>query len=338
MTRRILAASKTFVWICAASLAAVMASERVYWYWSGIDADSLSVLAIFYATATATAFWVLSRVPGTGLKLAILGGVAYALVVEGIVTPVMYEDGPLPVLFLMFVGWHGLLAFAGFVYLLRRWALLGRARTIAVMASLTGIWWGVWALSSAVTDREAAEEFVLEGGSAEILTPGSFAVYAGWVGVVLVAAHLVMDRAWPPIGWKPSRAGRISIALAAVALAALLVLPVVPWAPLKLAVLAWATRLALRRVAASDGTPTVIDELAGRVRARHLLPVLMLPVSASAVYAAMWPAREHDSLSVVYWSMVGLQVVAGVGGLVWAVTRQPGGREATAPYTTRPSH
>lgn len=319
--QRFSASLKTLTWICSCALAAVMASERLYWYWSGIDADSLSVLTAFYAVGTATAFWMLSRVPGGGARRAVFGGAMFALIVEGIITPVVYEDGPLPILFLMFLGWHGLLAFVGFIYTIRRWALLERSRVMAIAAMSTGACWGVWAVSSAVTDRETAAEFALDGASARVLAPGEFAVYAAWVGVVLVGAHLVMDRTWPRIGWRPSRFGVFATVAVVVGFGLLMVVPVVPWAPLKLAVLAWMIQRLFRRSAASTGQPTVIDELAGRIRARSLLPVLLLPIAASMTYAGLWALRDASSLAIVFWSLVGLQVAAGLAAASWVIYR-----------------
>ncbi len=321
MSQRFFAALKTLTWIFSVALAAVMASERLYWYWSGIDATTVTELAAFYSVAAASALWALSRFPGAGVGRATLGGAVFALVVEGVITSVVYEDGPLPVLFVMFVGWHGVLAFLGFVYLARRWALRGRIGVLAAAAGLTGVGWGVWALSSAVTDRETAEAAALDGGSADVLTPGAFALYAAWVGIVLIGAHLVMDRTWPKVGWAPSRTGRIATGLIAAALGAMLVVPFVPWAPLKFVALAWAIRWTMRRTADASGSPTVIDELVGRVRLRNLLPIMLMPATASVAYAGMWQIRDHEAHDAVYWSLIGAQVLAGIFGLAWASSR-----------------
>lgn len=308
--------------MCALSLAAVVASERIYWYWAGIDADSLSVLTVYYAVAIAVAVTALVHAPGTGRRRVVLGGAVFALVVEGIITPVIYEDGPLPVLFLMFVGWHGVLGFVGVVWLLRRWALDGRSLRIAFGASVVGVGWGVWALASAVTDRVTAEEFAAEGaGSSDVLVPIDFASYAAWVGVALIAAHMAADRLWPASGWLPSRSGKVSTFVAAGALAALHVVPAVPWAPIKLGAIGFVLWRLLARTSEPAAGHTVIDALGGRIRYRHLLPIVLLPATAALTYAALWPLRDGDLMTGLYVGIIGIQVLAGIVALVWATRR-----------------
>ena len=48
------------------------------------------------------------------LHHVILGGAIFAFLVEGVMIPIIYADGPLPVFAALFVGWHGLLAVVGF--------------------------------------------------------------------------------------------------------------------------------------------------------------------------------------------------------------------------------
>ncbi|MFK8025094.1 MAG: hypothetical protein AB8G26_14130 [Ilumatobacter sp.] len=319
---RITGSIRTLVWTVAVALAAVVASERVYWYWGGIDVEQLGVLASFYGVAVIVAMAALAASPGSGPRRAVLGGAVFALVVEGIITPVIYEDGPLPLLYLMFVGWHGLLAFVGFVYAIRRWALERRSLRLAAGAAVTGIGWGLWALASAVPDRETAEEIAADGGgSADVLDPSSFGVYAAWTGLALLVAHVVADRFWPRVGWRLSKSGRVAAALAVVWLTATLVVPAVPWAPIKLLALALVLRSLLRRTASPAGSDTVIDELAGRCHLPSLLGLALLPVTAAGTYAVLWPLRESTAFEAVFWSLIGAQVFIGVGALIWAVRR-----------------
>lgn len=318
---RLVASWRTLGWLCTAALAAVIASERMYWYWAGIDIESLGVLSVYYAVAIAVAFTVLASSPGTGPRRAVLGGAVFALVAEGIITPVVYEDGPLPLLFLMFVGWHGVVAFVGLVYLVRRWALDGRWRRLAAASVTVGVGWGVWALSSAVSDGETGAEFVAEGGSAALLSPREFAIYASWTGLALVLAHVALDRLWPAPGWRPSRIGIASTAAASVLLLALHVVPSVPWAPVKLVAIGGVLALLLRRTASSPGRPTLIDELAGSARLRLLAPLALLPMAAAGTYAVLWSQRESTVMEPIFFAAIAAQVVVGVVALSVAARR-----------------
>lgn len=317
MLERSVSGARSLIWLLAAAVAACMASERLYWYWGGIDPDSVAVLGAFYAVAVAVAFGVLATVRSSGWRTVVVGGAFFALVVEGIITPVMYEDGPLPVLFLMFVGWHGVLAFGVFIVLFRRLALDRRRFALAMWSVAVGAGWGVWALASSVTDRETAEEIALDGGSSDVLAPAAFLEYGLWVAFTLVLAHVAMDRCWPAAGWRMSRTGAVAIALATNFLALALVVPAVVWAPLKLAAIAWVLWKVARRhdTAAS---PTVVDALAGRIRIRDLAPLVIMPLTAAAGYAALWPLRDHGSMEVAYWTAIGLQVLVGVVALARA--------------------
>lgn len=199
----------------------------------------------------------------------------------------------------------------------------GSAARLLLAAGTVGLLWGVWALSSAVTDRETAELAVEHGGSAEVLDPAAFAAYAAWVGVLLVAAHLLLGWLWPERGWRPSRTGLITIGVVCAALGSVMVLPVVPWAPLKLAVLGsgswWLLRS--RREAFDPAGPTVLDQLGGRTRLGDLVPVAALPVVAAGTYALLWPLRDADAMSTVFWGLVVVQVSVGAVALAWAAFR-----------------
>lgn len=320
-TRSFSRAARTTAWCLLVALIAALASERVYWYWAGISVASMTELAVFYGVASAAALFVMALIPVRTMKQMVLIGALFGLIVEGVLTPVTYEDGPLPVLFLMFVGWHGLLAFLGFFFFVRRWALDGRRGRLSWASAAAGVWWGVWALSSAVVDRETAEQAALDGGSSEVLVPFDFAVYAAQVGVVLLVAHLVLGRLWPDRGWRPSRRSIIGMTVLTSAVAALLVVIAVPWAPLKFAALSGFLWWAIRRpsIVGDSDVDGVLDRLAGRVTVARLWPVLALPTFASITYAAMWQFRSSSAMDAVFWTMIAVQAIAGAGAVGWAL-------------------
>ncbi len=311
-----LASIAAFVYLT--SVISVMASERVYWYWAGLNVDSVFVMSAFYVVPTASALWALAHIRARQIHQVILGGAIFAFITEGILTPVIYADGPLPFLASLFVGWHGMLAFVGFWYLTHLWLVARRTRLLAVASALFGSLWGVWAFVASFTDPPDLTE-----GVGRILAPDEFALYVIGVGAVLAASHWLISFVWPK-GWKPTRASTWSVAFVAIVYFAVGVVPAVPWAPIKLSLLIGGTLWLLRRTAENeqDGQPTIFDRLAGSVRLRDVVAILPMPLAAAAIYGTIWAIDPGESASViVYWVFVAGQVLGGAIAYVWSARR-----------------
>jgi hypothetical protein len=318
MRRFISVAAFTFL----TSTILVMASERAYWYWTGISVDSVLFISVFYLLPAMAGLWTLALTPARRLHQVLLAGAMFAIVVEGVLTPVIYLDGPLPVMAFMFVGWHGLVAFGGFWYLARRLLVEGRRLVLALVSAAFGSFWGVWALAAAIGDP-ADEEGILDGLDPTVLDPVGFARYAFAVGAVLAIAHWLLGFVWPR-GWRPSPRSTRLVWFACGAYMSVAVVPVLFWAPLKLAVMIggtwWLLRRSRRGVATAE--PTVLDSLSGSVSPLSVLPVLTMPAVAALTYWAGWglPLSE-GGLAGIYGALVGLQVIAGGAAFVWAARR-----------------
>ncbi|MFQ5557528.1 MAG: hypothetical protein ACE5GB_08500 [Acidimicrobiales bacterium] len=319
------AAIAAFVYLT--STIVVMASERAYWYWAGIDLESILLIGVFYLIPTMAGLWALALAPARRTHQVVLAAAVFAIVVEGVLTPIIYLDGPLPVMAFMFMGWHGLVAFVGFWYLARRWLVGRRHRMAAIVSVGFGAFWGAWALSASVADPD--EAVLAAGIETGRLDPTGFARYAFAVGATLAVAHWLIGLVWPE-EWTPSRRSTRMVWFLAAAYMSVAVIPVVFWAPAKLALLVGGTWWLLRRGApdgegagaAGAGEPTIIEQLAGRVRLRSVAPILLMPAAASLVYAAGWELAPSDgALTVVYGGLVGLQIVAGAAAYGWAARR-----------------
>ena len=300
--------------IALTALIVVVGSERIYWYGAGFGWSSVLELAAFYTLPAAAGLWAMALTPARRLHQVILAGAAYAFVAEGVLTPVIYSDGPLPVTAAMFVGWHGMLAFVVLWYAFRRWIVEDRVRTVAIAATATGALWGLWAMAGAVGDVEASAGVLLD--------PTTFATYAGGVGAVLAVSHLGIGWVWPT-GWRPSRGAGVVLGIALLVYFAVTVLPAVAWAPAKLAALLSGTGWLLRRSRVSDepDEPTVLDALSGRSGTRSVAALVMLPVTASIVYGTVWALRATAVPTILFWAMVAAQVAVGAAGFTWAARR-----------------
>ncbi len=309
--------SKGFAFVFLSSLLMVTASERVYWYVHGASFESILVVAAFYMIPALAGLWALGSGPSSRLHQVILAGAIFGFVVEGVLTTVVYEDGALPVMAALFVGWHGLLSVVAFWYLARRWLLERKRRALAVGSAAVGLLWGFWSIVYVLP--EASEDFE-EGFS--IMGPGEFAVYALVVGAAFAVAHYLIGHVWPE-RFQPGKWGSRGIVLLMVAYASLAVIPAVPWAPVKFAVLVGGSLWLLRRSReATHDEPTAIAALQGHVRLRDVVLLLIMPVVAALTYTAVWSWELSETAVQDIFEMVSaLTVLAGFVAYGWAWRR-----------------
>jgi hypothetical protein len=99
------------------------------------------------------------------------------------------------------------------------------------------------------------------------------------------------------------------------------VLPAIFWAPLKLVILIGGTWKLLRRpdLQSVERRPTILDQLAGRVRLRDVAALLAMAATAALAYTATWQFREHDALlTTLYVGLVVTQIIGGATAFIWA--------------------
>jgi len=315
MTRSQIAA-RIAAFVALSAVIVTMASERVYWYWAGLGVGSILEISVFYMIPMAGALWALAHAKATHVHQVVLAGAFFAFLVEGVLTPIIYLDGALPIMAAIFVGWHGIVAFVGFWYLTRRWLLERRTRLTAIASATFGAFWGIWAIVSAAGDATDIE------GGATVLAPSQFAVYAIGVGATLAAAHWLIGFVWPT-SWRPGKTSTIIVGLVNAAYMAVAVVLLVPWAPANLALLLGGTYwLMTRGHEASHDEPRILDTLAGRVRARDAAVLLLMPLAAAATYAAIWATGVSSAISgTLYWVFVVAQVLGGSAAYIWAARR-----------------
>ena len=315
--------ARLFAFLYLSAMLMVVASERIYWYWSGVTVDSILGLTLVYSLPAAAGLWALAINGARRLSDVVLAGAVFAFVVEGVVTPVIYFDGFLPIFAAMFVGWHGIVGFLGAWYLVRKLLLAGRDRLLALVSVVAGLGWGAWARAAATGETLDVDEvaaLAAEGIDTSILSPSEFAVYASLVGVIFMAGHWLVGYVWPQ-RWVPGKRSTRAVVFLALGYMSLAVLPAVIWAPLKLAVLIGGTLLLMRRGSQTAG-PNIVEQLHGRIPLRRTLALAPLPIAAALAYwIVATSGMSDDGLLAIYWSAVAAQVIGGGGAYVWAARR-----------------
>ncbi len=320
-----------FAFVFLSSLLVVTASERVYWYLGGLGFEANIVIALFYMIPTLVMLWVVGSGPSQRLHQVILGGAVFGFVVEGVLTTVIYEDGPLPVLAALFVGWHGLLSVVAFWYLARKWLLERRRSALATGSALIGAYWGIWSIVYRLP--ESTEDFE---ESFAVMEPGEFAVYALGVGAIFAIGHWLIGYVWPD-DFRLSKWGRRGTVALVAGYGSLAVLVFVPWAPAKLAVLIGTALWLLRRSrTTTSGEPSAVAALQGRVALRDVLILMIAPLVAGAAYAGVWAMDlTDDSVEGLMALLVATQVVAGLVAFGWAARRSLRGSQPSEVFDER---
>jgi hypothetical protein len=308
---------KGFAFVFLSALLMVTASERVYWYVGGVSLESILGIAVFYMIPALAGLWAIGSGPSTRLHQVVLAGAVFGFVVEGVLTTVVYEDGVLPVMAALFVGWHGLLSVVAFWYLARRWLLEQRRRPLIFGSTAVGLLWGFWSI--VYTLPEASEDFE-EGFT--IMEPTEFAIYALVVGLAFAAGHYLIGHVWPE-RFQPGKWGSRGIVLLLLAYAAMVVLPAVPWAPLKFGVLVGGSLWLLRRSReTTPDEPSAIAALQGKVALRDVALLLIMPAIAAATYWSVWSLElTEGAVEEIFAAVSVLTVLAGLIAFGWSWRR-----------------
>ena len=323
--QRLIPLARNAAFVFTAGFIVHLASERAYWMYTPVwfteHLLATVEVTLVYTAALGATLWCFARARWQGFHQVVLAGALFGWLVEGVITPVMYQGGPfrldLPALF---VTWHGMVAFVAFFYLPRRLALDGRTRLLAAVASGVGLVWGGWAVTAWLPDSDQVMEWTTDAIWPLRTDPAEFAVFAAVLVLLLALAHVMADRLWPGAEYRPGRgvavwSGVLLGLFAAATVAA------VPWAPVLLGLLAGGVLRLLWRHRRIDG-PTPLGALAGRLRARHLLALAPLAVVPIAIYSIAW-WLELSEATLEQWrsANIAFQVAFGFASVGWAVWR-----------------
>jgi len=308
------------LFVLLSSAIMVFFSEKTFWYVQGY---AIFELVLFYSIPVAASLWVINLLQVQRLSGIVLIGGLFGFLVEGILTPIIYEAGLLdPIMPAYFVGWHGLLSVVFGWYLIRKWLVEGDWKHLLLSSSLFGMFWGIWSLSYRLPESILEFEGYVQTG--ESWLPGAwpaldFAFFTlVFTGMLMIGHWLLGQGLWQ------SRISMQKWELAILAgllafLYAFQVFPIVPLGFLKLLglILLVIIPLNIQKKCQNDGC--ILESLAGRIQFSQTIPLLVIPLTASFVYglAALFPPPEN-LIRLSFQSIYAVQGLIGGAFFIWA--------------------
>jgi len=308
------------LFVLLSSAIMVFFSEKTFWY---IQGYAIFELMLFYSIPVAASIWVIDHFQVQRLSGVVLVGGLFGFLVEGILTPVIYEAGLLdPIMPAYFVGWHGLLSVVFGWYLLRKWLVEGNWKKLAISSFLFGSYWGVWSLTYRLP--ESIQEFEGYVQAGESWLPGAwptldFAFFTFVFTGMLMIGHLLLGQGLWQSRFSLRKWEIGLLVLIMVFIYAFQVFPIVPLGFLKLAglILLVIIPLNIQKKYQIDGR--ILESLAGRIQFSQTMPLLVIPLTASFVYrlAAFFPPPEN-LLRLSFQSIYTVQGLIGGAFFIWA--------------------
>jgi hypothetical protein len=296
----------------------VFFSEKTYWYVQGYP---ILELVLYYSFPLYASLWAIEHFRVRSFPALILISAMFGFLVEGVLTPVIYEAGLLdPLLPAYFIGWHGLLSIVFGWYLLRKWLVGGQWRKLLLGAGGFGLLWGIWSLTYWLPENINDPFLNAEGMRVGVWPVEEFALFAFTFTLMLILAHWLLGRGLWQSAFQPSKTEKWLLILILSALFGLQVVPVAPLGFLKLAAMLGLVYIGLHFNRRREPEGSLLAELVGGVKLRHALLLLVMPAIATLVYglaAALQPAK--DLLRLVLELTPLLQGLIEAGLFVWAL-------------------
>lgn len=296
-------------------------SEKAYWYIGGYG-DMLAV-AVFYGFPTYATLWAIDYFRVRRMAPLFLAASIYGLLVEGVLTPVVYAGFPFNPISISYtsLAWHAPISVVFGWVMLRRALLDGDGRRVLRLAVAFGVFWGTWMMIWRLP--EAFDDPELEGLT-YTFSAGEMARYVAVTSLVMVLAHGLLGRRWLwHTAFKPSRVDG-GLVLAMLGLLFGVIVLAVPYALLELPVLLGLIYWALRANRQREAEGSVLSDLAGTIPPRRLWPLALIPMLTAAIYAlsARFP---EDLIRVVFYGIYLVQTLGGLVGFGVALwyTRRP---------------
>ena len=309
------------IFVVLTTAVVVFFSEKTYWYPQGY---AIGELILYYAFPVFACLWAIERFRVRTLPALILAAALFAFLVEGVLTPVIYEAGLLdPLMPAYFIGWHGLLSVVFGWYLLRKWLVRGQWGWLLAGGTLFGLFWGLWSVTYWLP--ESIVEFEQLAAEGEPVITGMWSMPEfGWHALtftlMLIFAHWLLGRGgWQPT-FQPGKAEKWLVALALIFFFSVMVLPTMLSAIFKLAAMLGVVFFALRANRRQEEGESLLAELTGPVKFSHALILLVMPLAATGVYALSALVQSSEEIIRVILEVTPLlQGFVGGGMFVWAL-------------------
>lgn len=311
-------AIKRWGFLLSSTSVMVYFSEKMYWYVQGY---SYLELILFYLFASYSVFWAIDHFKVNDVWGLVLAGVLYPLFVEGVFTGIITADIT-GIMLSYFVGWHTTLAVLLGWFWHRKLLIEHRARTIALSSVLLGLLLGFWAttfwLPENVNDLELSPENGFNPGKWSLIDYSLLQLY---LGAIYVISHFVLSRVWVE-EFRPSKWENYSILVIILLFSLIQVLSYsffILWLILLYAIIL----VSLRKYSQGRSEGTVLEQLAGDVRLRDILPLFLINVSAIAAYAFVDAIELPEEVirELFLNGIVAIQVMYGAGILLFSIIR-----------------
>lgn len=321
--------TKRLLFVILSTIVVVFFSEKAYWYPQGYV---IVELVLFYAFPVYAVLWAIDYFRVRRLSALVLVAALYAFLVEGVLTPVIYEAGLFdPIMPAYFIGWHGLLSVVFGWYFLRKWLVRGQWQRLLASSVLFGLFWGIWSTT-----------YWLPESFSDFTNPGQWPVrdyffHSLTFTFMLIVGHGLLGHS----GWQPElklgKAEKLILFAVLLFLFVTMVFLVVPFGTLKLALLLTVIFLPLWINRRRENDSAVFAELAGTVRIQHLLGLLLMPVMATSVYVMTASLQPSENLIRAISELISAaQSLVGIVVFVWALITTVWGRRKTEPAPNAP--
>ncbi len=225
----------------------------------------------------------------------------FAFLIEGVITPVIYEAGLFdPIMPAYFIGWHGLLSFVFGWYLIRKWLVQGQWLRLLIGSTLFGIFWGGWSLTYWLPENVAEWEYIASIGEptsgSVFWTENEFGLYTLIFTLMLALSHIILGYGGWQKQFKPSKIEQWGTVIALVTLFTLIVFPIRPLAIIKLIGMLGILFVMLRLRPQGQSRQTIFSSLSGSINPVHLLCLLIIPLTATTIYTLAIHFRPPEAL------------------------------------------